>query len=198
MQSEEQKWLALALQGDSQSFSRLVEMHAKPVYNLCYRMLGNPQDAEDAAQEAFLRAYRAIQRYDPQRKFLTWLLSIAANYCIDQHRRVRPVSVAFDDAPLDSLTERKLGPEGELIRKEMRDEVQALLGLLEPRDRAALILFYWHEFSYEEISKQLNLSESALKSRLHRARRTLASAIKIEEAKGTSVPKRRTHEAATL
>ena len=87
MHSAELDWLKQAQKGDDLAFARLVEAYEKPVYNLCYRMLGNAGDAEDAAQETFIRAYKAIRRYDPTRKFSTWLLTIASNYCIDQHRR---------------------------------------------------------------------------------------------------------------
>ena len=89
MSNEINAWIDQAQQGDKEAFSELVEAHHKPVYNMCYRMLGNTGDAEDAAQETFLRAYKAIKRYDPSRKFITWLLSIAANYCIDQQRKRR-------------------------------------------------------------------------------------------------------------
>ncbi|MEX2160413.1 MAG: sigma-70 family RNA polymerase sigma factor [Anaerolineales bacterium] len=175
MPPNEIQWLKAARQGDSEAFSRLVEMYSRPVYNLCYRMLGNPQDAEDAAQEAFLRAFRNLGRYDPQRKFATWLLSIAANYCIDQHRRVRPVQVSLDDAPETDLRERGAGPEKRAIQRETEDDVQRLLAGLSARDRVAIILYYWYDYSYTEIAKELAITEVALKARLHRARRGLAA-----------------------
>ncbi len=77
------EWLGNALNGDQDSFGLLVDTYQKPVYNLCYRMLGTPGEAEDAAQETFWRAYQHGKRYDPNRSFITWLLSIAAHYCID-------------------------------------------------------------------------------------------------------------------
>ena len=96
MHPAESEWLQQAIKGDDLAFSRLVEAYQRPVYNLCYRMMGNANDAEDAAQETFIRAYKALNRYDPSRKFSTWLLSIASNYCIDQHRRRKlPHNVTF-------------------------------------------------------------------------------------------------------
>ncbi|MEX1143581.1 MAG: sigma-70 family RNA polymerase sigma factor [Anaerolineales bacterium] len=175
MQQEEREWLAAAQQGDSQAFSRLVDMYAKPVYNLCYRMLGSPQDAEDAAQETFLRAFRSLRRYDPQRKFATWLLSIAANHCIDQYRRVRPQFVSLEEVAEIELQEARPGPEKAALAHEALDEVQRLLASLPARDRAALILYYWYEYSYAELAKALSISVPALKARLHRARRSLAA-----------------------
>lgn len=197
MQQDEHKWLRLARQGDAQAFSRLVDMYAKPVHNLCYRMLGNTEDAEDAAQEAFLRAFKAIHRYDPQRKFASWLLSIAANYCIDQHRRSRLRTISLDDSPEASLGDRSPGPAASLVARETSDELQGLLAALDPRDRAAIILYYWHELPYQEIAEQLSMTEGALKSRLHRARRTLAAAWERSQLQPAGMARSK-HEQATL
>jgi len=76
----ESEWLIKAQRGDPEAFTCLLEAYQRPVFNLCYRMLGNAQDAEDAAQETFLRAYQHLKRYDNSRPFSTWLLSIAAHY----------------------------------------------------------------------------------------------------------------------
>jgi len=78
-----------AIKGDEAAFSSVVELHTTHVYNLCYRMLGSTQEAEDAAQETFWRAYQHLNRYDPTRPFMTWLLSIAAHFCIDLQRKKR-------------------------------------------------------------------------------------------------------------
>ncbi len=174
MQEDEKNWLEAAQNGDPQAFSMLVDMYAKPVFNLCYRMLGNAQDAEDAAQESFLRAYRSLNRYDPDRKLITWLLSIAAHYCIDQQRKMKGPLLSFEETTPMDLAERGAGPEKTLMLRETSDEVQHLLAKISPRDRAAIVLYYWYDLSYQEIASQLKLSESALKTRLHRARRSLA------------------------
>ncbi len=90
MSSMEADLVRRAQDGDDEAFAGLVDLYQRPVYNLCYRMLGgSEQAAEDAAQETFWRAYQAIRRYDPQRSFATWILSIAAHYCIDQQRKRR-------------------------------------------------------------------------------------------------------------
>ena len=85
--NEEMAWVAQAQQGSDEAFTRLVEQYQTHVYNLCYRMLGEAEAAEDASQETFLRAYQHLHRYDRKRPFGTWLLSIAAHYCIDRLRR---------------------------------------------------------------------------------------------------------------
>ena len=174
MQSEETLWLEKAQQGDRQSFSYLVEAYQTPVYNLCYRMLGSAADAEDAAQEVFIRAYKAIKRYDPSRKFSTWILSITSNYCIDQYRRRKLPTFSYDELPEPDIPDRQPAIETNLTNMEDSQHIQAMLEHLSPVDRAAVILLYWYEYSYDEIAAELNLSVSAVKSRLHRARRDLA------------------------
>jgi RNA polymerase sigma-70 factor (ECF subfamily) len=174
VQDNEALWLDQALKGNSSAFSQLVESYQKPVYNLCYRMLGNAEDAEDASQETFLRAYKALRRYDRRRSFSTWLLSIAAHYCIDQIRKRRMRIVSIEDLPVPDLPDRAPGLEATVDLKEQQRRVRTLLETLDPTDRAAVIMYYWYDFSYREISQTLSLTESAIKSRLHRARRAMA------------------------
>jgi len=176
LSTDEVKSLQSVLQGDKDAFTAVVEEYQVPVYNLCYRMLGNPQAAEDAAQETFWRAYRNLHRYDLNRPFPTWLLSIAAHYCIDQQRRRRLPT--FD---LDEILEMETGasdpgpsPESVTIKKEEEERIQGYLQMLNPTDRAVLILRYFYEFSEEQICKILKISKSAAKSRLHRARLHIA------------------------
>ena len=174
----ESEWVRLAREGDDQAFANLVEAFQGPVFNLCYRMLGDPVDAEDAAQESFLRAHQNLRRYDPERKFATWMLSIASHYCIDRLRRRRLKLI-----PLEDVKHRHdganpgLGPEDRFVRLEMREQVKSMLDTLSAVDRAALILLYWYDYSYEEIGETLSLSVSAVKSRLHRARKELAQGL---------------------
>ena len=178
MQEMEDQWLARALNGDDRAFSHLVETYQVAVYNLCYRMLRDPYEAEDAAQETFLRAYKAIHRYDSNRSFSTWLLSIAAHYCIDQIRRRHLSLVPIEDLPYQELSDPSPNPEASVSGHEEQERVQNLLDTLNATDRAAIIMRYWYELSYEEIAEALNLTVSAVKSRLHRSRRELAQTWK--------------------
>jgi RNA polymerase sigma-70 factor (ECF subfamily) len=174
MHNAELEWLRRAQKGDDAAFSRLVEVYQKPVYNLCYRMLGNAGDAEDAAQETFIRAYKAIRRYDPSRKFSSWLLTIASNYCIDQHRRRKLPTFSYDSFDSPDIPEKSTSMEKMMMQGEHQEQISALLDELKPKDRSAVVMHYWYDYSYEEISEALSLSVSAVKSRLHRARKTLA------------------------
>jgi RNA polymerase sigma-70 factor (ECF subfamily) len=160
--------------GSEDAFASLVETYQTPVYNLCYRMLGDAQEAEDAAQETFWRAYQAIKRYDPLRPFITWLLSIAAHYCIDQQRRRRLPTIDLELLPEESAPDPTPNPEKMVAITEEERGLRKLLVELNPQDRAALIMRYWYDFSDQEIAQSLSLTVSAVKSRLHRARQLLA------------------------
>ena len=173
MCNTEAQWIAEAKTGDKEAFSNLVEKYHRPVYSVCYRMLGTPTAAEDAAQEAFIRAYQALDRYDPERSFATWLLSIASNYSIDQLRKKKVTILSMDSEKHAWLAPPDPGPSPEkaALEKEKQALVQAMLVELNETDRAAGVLQFWHDYSYEEVAETLDLSTSAVKSRLFRARR---------------------------
>ncbi len=185
---DELERIAQVRSGNQEAFTWLVEQYQIAVYNLCYRMLGNPGEAEDAAQETFWRVYRAIDRYDPKRKFSTWILSIATNYCIDQLRKRRLMTVSLDAMPFLDVRDAEPGPELSLLNGEREQRVKKLLSLLGEKDRAAVIMRYWYDFSYDEIAQALSLTNSAVKSRLHRARRALAQAWPAMEAMAMPQP----------
>lgn len=197
--NEEQAWVSQAQQGDDEAFTRLVETYQTPVFNLCYRMLGEPELAEDAAQETFLRAYQHLHRYDERRPFATWLLSIAAHYCIDRLRR-RKFSMFSMDAEDDDGNSFELpdvnapNPEGESIKRQTQERVHAMLNGLDATDRAAIIMRYWYDYSEKEIAESLRLTVSAVKSRLHRARKELAGVWQEEEDDLLAEMERRQHE----
>ncbi len=174
----EKAWIYQAQHGSDEAFTRLVEAYQTHVYNLCYRMLGDQQSAEDAAQETFLRAYQHLHRYDQKRPFATWLLSIAAHYCIDRMRRrkflVNSIEESEEEAGFEMPDADAPNPEAEALRSEQRERMQSVLLRLDSVDRAAVVLRYWHDSSEAEIADTLNLTVSAVKSRLHRARRELA------------------------
>jgi RNA polymerase sigma-70 factor, ECF subfamily len=192
----DEAWLKRAIQGDEDAFTYIVETFQKPVFNLCYRMLGDPQEAEDAAQETFWRAYQALHRYDPSRPFPTWLLSIAAHFCIDQQRKRHFPTITLDLLPEEDAPDPSPSPEKVFARLEEQGQLQRLLSKLNTQDRAAIILRYWYEFSEEEIARTLSLTVSAVKSRLFRARKDLALAYEVQPSK--PLPERRKHESPAL
>jgi RNA polymerase sigma-70 factor (ECF subfamily) len=172
--SLEAEWLERALKGDDQAFTLIVETYQTPVYNLCYRMLGDTGEAEDAAQETFWRAYQALSRYDTQRSFTTWMLSIAAHYCIDQQRKRRMPTLNMDLLLQESIADGAPIPEQTVARREQDRLLHSLLADLPAQDRAAIILRYWYDLPEDEIAQTLSLTVSAVKSRLYRTRQMLA------------------------
>lgn len=179
-QAEETTWIEQACLGDQFAFQQLMHRYAGAVYNVAYRMLGNAQEAEDASQEIFLRAYTRLDSFDRERRFSTWLLSIASNYCIDRLRRRRFSWLTLDDVAY-TLPSRERGPEHQALAQERQERVQTALRNLPDHYRLVLVLRYWQDLSYEEIRQITGLSESALKTRLHRARHLLAERLGPEE-----------------
>jgi len=175
--NEEQVWLDKARHGDKAAFGQLIEAYQGPVYNLAYRMLNNSGEAEEAAQEAFIRAYTRLESYNPAHKFSTWMLSITSNYCIDLIRKRRALLLSIDE-PLPAhpalQSEKSKGPESQMVTNEQQEMVQGLLQELPEDYRQAVVLRYWYEMSYDEIAEVMNTTVSAIKSRLFRARRLLA------------------------
>lgn len=181
----EAAWVDAARAGDRDAFAQLVEMYKKPVYNLAYRMLGNQRDAEDASQEAFLRAYRALGAYDRARSFSTWLLSITAHHCIDRLRRRKGNEISLDGLPTWRwVPAEAVDPQRAAERSDQADRVLGLLDDLPEDYRLVIVLRYWHDLGYAEIASVIGESESAVKSRLHRARRRLAEALAEMESAG--------------
>jgi len=180
MHESENTWIQQAREGDRSAFSRLVEAYQNPVYNLAYRMLGNSTEAEDAAQETFIRAYTRLHTYDPQRKFSSWLLAIASHYCVDVLRRRRINYLSIDELP--PMTElsmpASMQPEQVVVRDQNKSAVQQLLDVLSPAYRTPVILRYWYDMSYAEIAETMGVTVSTIKTRLHRARARLATAAR--------------------
>ena len=175
---DEAQWVAKAKRGDRVAFAKIVEAYQGPIYNLCYRMLGDRTEAEDAAQEAFIKVFLKLDSYDESRKFSSWLFSIASHYCIDRLRKRRVQLVSWDELPpwRWSPSDGKPQPEEAMVQVETSQEIRDLIEALPPEYRAAVVLKYWHEMPYEEIAKTLDTTVSAIKSRLFRARKMMATA----------------------
>jgi RNA polymerase sigma-70 factor (ECF subfamily) len=174
------------LRGDHEAFAELVEKYKDPVFNVAYRMLGNPTEAEDVAQEAFVRAFTQLHTYKDTHRFSTWLLSIASHLAIDQIRRRRFIALPLDNVPfLEWIADVGAGPEQSAIQGEVADEMQKVLDALPAKYRAVLVLRYWYDFSYEEIANALSLTPALVKARLHRARELVARTMK---AQGMTTP----------
>ena len=169
-----------AQHGDADAFEQLLLEHQKNVYNLCYRMAGNPDDAMDLSQETFLRAWRCLDQYQFASAFSTWLYRLCSNICIDflrKRRRQQTVPLTFEDADGEEQTyavpDAQPLPEEQVELKLTRETLAAAMAQLLPEHRAVLQLRVVNEMSYEQIADVLDIQIGTVKSRLSRARNQL-------------------------
>ena len=184
---QEQAWIDAVKAGDVNAFQFLVEEHQTRVYYLALRMLGNVEEAQDTAQDAFLQAYKRLASYRPEWRFKTWIMAITSNLCIDRLRRRRIEPITFSDHSEDPDAEfvsHEPQPDVMAARNERKSTVRAMLEQLPHEDRSMVVMFYWGDMSYDDISRVTGASVNAVKSRLFRARRALAQspiALKLAE-----------------
>jgi RNA polymerase sigma-70 factor (ECF subfamily) len=167
------------LKDDQAAFRILVERYQGEVYSLTLRLVNRAEDAEDLTQETFLRAFRALKRYDPTRPFGAWLHTIASRLCIDHHRRQRGARLvsltqpeegtAGEERTID-LADPDAGPEEHAEQGELARRLEALVQSLPPDSRAAILLRHQQDLPYEEIARVLGVPLGTVKARIHRAR----------------------------
>jgi RNA polymerase sigma-70 factor, ECF subfamily len=185
MEAIVKKRIKQVIKGDQDAFGEIVEIYKNSVYQLCFRMLGNSHEAEDIAQEAFLRAYVNIKSFNQDLKFSTWLFRIATNLCIDRIRKKKPdYYLDAEVAGTEGLTmysqipsETKL-PEKELESLELQETVQKEILKLPEKYRTAILLKYIEDLSLNEISEILDLPLGTVKTRIHRGREALRQQLR--------------------
>ncbi|WP_294515564.1 sigma-70 family RNA polymerase sigma factor [uncultured Intestinimonas sp.] len=181
----EQELVERARKGDESAFEVLVTDNEKRIYNLCRRLTGNPEDAAELTQEAFLNAWRGLGRFQGESSFSTWLYRLASNACIDflrkeKRRQNLSMTVSLDDeeeARQVELPDERYTPERELERTEVRQAVAAGLERLTPEHRQVLVMREINGLSYAEIGAVLGLEEGTVKSRIARARNALRKVL---------------------
>lgn len=157
------------------AFEELVEMHQHAVVGTVAKMLGDPSDAEDVAQQVFVRIWKSAARYTPQAKFTTWMFTITRNLVFNEvRRRQRKPSVSLDEREeehhISTSIDAGMRPDEETLQKELEKAVDAAIQDLPEKQRLAVILRRYEEMPYEEIGEVLGLSLSAVKSLIFRAR----------------------------
>ncbi len=163
-------------EGDDDSFSELLRRYQRPVLNFVYRLLGNETEAEDVAQETFVRAYQHLADFDPRRKFSTWLFALARNAAIDRLRyRQRHPTEELSDIAAASLAR---GPADEAATREIGDEIAAAIQSLSEDQRTAIVLAEYHDLSYAEIAEIMDCSVKSVESRLYRAKAVLREKLR--------------------
>jgi RNA polymerase sigma-70 factor, ECF subfamily len=190
---EEARLIARCLAGDEKAYRELVEMYQSQVYSLALRIVRSVEDAEDITQDTFVRMFRALERYDPERAFAAWLFTIASRLCIDHLRRrsVRPVSLTQRDKGSDEEYEIEIEdpgpwPDEAAVRAEEERRTSERIDALPAHYRIVILLRHQQDLSYEEIAAALNLPLGTVKARIHRARALLKQRIEQERAEPAS------------
>ena len=176
MNIQEQQWVEAAKRGDQDAFACLVGAYEKRVFALTIRMCKQPEDAAEAAQEAFLAVWQGLPSFRGEASFSTWLYRLASNACVDilrrESRRRETLSLDGEEAPAD-VPDRGPTPQEAAEQQELRREIEAGLAALPPEYRQALILREIHQLSYQEIGEALGLDIGTVKSRISRGRQRL-------------------------
>ncbi len=167
--------MGLIGKGDNKAFELLIARHQRSVYNLALRFLGDPDEAEDVAQDCFIRIYKAAASYTPDARFTTWLYTIVRNLCFNVLRtRRQAVIVSVDDETLPELPSKDEGQIERISKEQLRTKVISAVNLLPENMRLAVLLSKYHGLSYEEIAGIMGCSVNAVKLRVHRAKALLA------------------------
>jgi RNA polymerase sigma-70 factor (ECF subfamily) len=166
------------LKGDAGAWKMLVDLYAKRIYNLAYQFSGTPQEAEDLVQDIFFKLYNSLGKYEPEKDFSAWFLTLARNYLIDeyrQHRQEKSLRDDFDELTLSATASDS--PEHQYLARERTELIRQALSELSPELRTVLVLREIEGFSYEEIAEKLGLPVGTVKSRINRGRLQMAEVI---------------------
>lgn len=166
-----------------QQFEEVVQQHHKEIVNFHYRLVGNRMEAEDLAQETFLKAYNKFDTLEDPAKAKSWLYSIARNVTIDFFRKNKNRSIPLEDSMLEHFAQATaVDYRNEVVQQELSQELARCLEALNTEDRMIMKLLYYEGFSYKEIGLLLHINPNTLKSRLHRARKVLLDVIRANES----------------
>ena len=168
-------WVARCLRGDSSAFEPIVARYQRVMFTLAIRMVGDYEDARDATQNAFIRAYERLETYDPERRFFSWLYRIVVNECLNMRRARRPTE------PLqDSIEEPASSGPLEIVENVERSAwIDAALVRLSEDQRMVVVLRHFADLSYAEISDVIGVPEKTVKSRLFEARQRLGELLRV-------------------
>lgn len=159
------------LNGDNEAFAELISRYKRLIYSVAYKFSKNEEEVNDMAQEAFIKIYRSLARYDDQYKFSTWSVKVATNICLDYVRRRKPDSVSLQE--IENFTGTNCSPEEYYLRKEKSQILQDAIDDLPEIYRVPIVMYHQKGMSYKEIAENLGKPMSIIKNRIFRARNTL-------------------------
>jgi RNA polymerase sigma factor (sigma-70 family) len=185
---DDRELIARAQRGDERAYRALLSRYERAVYNICYRMVRDKEEARDLAQEAFMKVFAILDRYNPSFAFSNWLLKITSNLCIDAMRKRRIETLPMDE-PIASdkgnlerqYPSPQAGPEKTLLDKERMKLLHCAIENLPDHYRIMIVLRHQQDLSYEEIARILDLPLGTVKARIHRAREMLKHRLDAED-----------------
>ena len=180
--------VARARKGSEAAYRELLGRYQRPVFSLVYRMVRDREQAEDLAQETFVKVFNHIERYDPKYKFSSWIFKIATNLTIDALRKKEPQTVSIDgsrhartdeemEATRITVASEEQNPEEELESRELGSEIERAIGGLRPEYRTAVVLRHVEGRAYEEIAEIMGVPLGTVKTYIHRARGELRGSL---------------------
>ncbi|HIE50637.1 MAG TPA: sigma-70 family RNA polymerase sigma factor [Armatimonadetes bacterium] len=185
MEPTDETLVQRCLNGDTEAFDALVRRYQRPIYNLAYRLTSDPEEANDLAQEIFLRVYERLHTFQPEAAFRPWLYRVATNWCLNALKRRRPPTVSLEtgggiegeERPLE-LPDLVEDPARLAERRELQERVQQAILTLPPKYRIVMLLRYAQGLSYEEIATALEMPLGTVKIHLHRAKAHLKERLR--------------------
>jgi len=189
-ESDETRWVAGAQQGDKAAFGQLVQAYQRRAYAAAYGYLRNRDDAMDVAQDSFVRAFRAIKRFETGRPFYPWLHQIVRNTSLNKIKQKKRRGEASLDTMMESgfdVSDPGQGPDGHAAAGDSREKLDAAMARLTEEHREILRLRHLIELSYAEIAEVLDVPQGTVMSRLHAARKKLRESVVWVEAQETNI-----------
>jgi RNA polymerase sigma-70 factor (ECF subfamily) len=186
---QDSELLRRCLAGDDSAWEALLRVYTRKIYNFCYRFTGRSDEAEDLAQEVFIKVFQTLRSYDAaQGSFSTWLHRVARNHLVDHYRRTKKdrvtSSIDEDATLLEDTPSHEIGPTGHVEARERKELLQRGLDQLSPDLREAVVLRDLHDLDYMEVAQVLGVPEGTVKSRINRGRLELGRILKRMEGLG--------------
>ena len=173
--TEESRRIVRILKGERDAYAAIVDHYKKPIFNLAYRMTGNLSDAEDLAQETFVRAYEGLNGFNINKRLFPWLYAIALNVIRNHLRKNRPIRNEYTEQTYHRQHQRlSNNPENHLAQRQCAEQVFQAVQKLPLTLREAIVLRYYQELPFKDIASLLNISLSAAKMRVYRALEVLS------------------------
>lgn len=175
---EDLKWIKEVLKGNKQAYAHIINKYKNPLYATILRMTKNPQDAQDLVQEAFIKVYSQLEKFEQKGSFSSWLYRVAINHCMDEFRKK---SYTIKKVEMDEgNTVNPNHPEIVFLKKEKNRQLERLIATLPEDERMIILLRYVNELGYREISEMMDISLTNVRNKLHRAKKKMREQVKIE------------------